>query len=93
MLDKHSDGDWKTWIINLREAGLSAISINTYICAMNAYWAGTGLKVAYLKEEQKVPDTSSPEQVRRLVTFRPSGRKPQARACAGLPHSRYRRAH
>jgi len=46
--DQYSYGDWKTWIVNLQQAGVSAISINTYICAMNAYWkwAGTGLKVA-----------------------------------------------
>jgi integrase/recombinase XerD len=73
--EAHSEGDWKAWIVNLRNAGLSAISINTYICAMNAYWrwAGTGLKVAYLKEEQKVLATLTPEQIRRLASFKPKG--------------------
>jgi integrase/recombinase XerD len=71
----HSQGDWKTWVVNLRKAGLSAISINTYICAMNAYWKwlGTGLKVDYLKEEEKVIATLTPEQVRRLAAFKPKG--------------------
>jgi site-specific recombinase XerD len=71
----HSEGDWKHWIVNLGKAGLSAISINTYICAMNAYWrwAGTGPKVAYLKEERKVLSTLTPEQIRRVATFKPKG--------------------
>jgi site-specific recombinase XerD len=71
----HSKGEWKTWIVNLRQAGLSPVSINTYICAMNAYWrwAETGLKVAYLKEEQKVLATLTPEHIRRLVSFKPRG--------------------
>ncbi|MGA2714420.1 MAG: hypothetical protein ABSG41_15030 [Bryobacteraceae bacterium] len=71
----HSGGDWKSWIVNLGKAGLSPVSINTYICALNAYWrwAGTGLKVAYLKEEQKVLATLTPEQIKRLVSFKPKG--------------------
>jgi site-specific recombinase XerD len=73
--EKHSQGDWKTWIINLRQSGLSAISINTYICAMNAYWkwAGAGLKVEYLKEEEKVLQTLSPQQISTLLAFKPKG--------------------
>jgi integrase/recombinase XerD len=73
--EQHSQGDWKTWIVNLRQSGLSAVSVNTYICAMNAYWkwAGTGLKVEYLKEEQKVIATLTPEQMKRLIAFKPKG--------------------
>jgi integrase/recombinase XerD len=73
--EKHSHGDWKTWIVNLQQAGLSAISINTYICAMNAYWkwGDAGLKVDYLKEEQKILATLTAEQVRRMVAFKPRG--------------------
>ena len=73
--ERHSQGDWKTWIVNLRRSGLSAISINTYICAMNAYWkwAGAGLKVEYLKEEQKILATLTPEQMKRLIAFKPKG--------------------
>ena len=25
--EQHSDGDWKTWIVNLRQKGTSAVSI------------------------------------------------------------------
>jgi site-specific recombinase XerD len=73
--ERHANGDWKTWLINLREAGLSAISINTYICAMNAYWkwAGVDLKVGYLKEEDKILPTLTPNHINRLVHYKPIG--------------------
>ena len=73
--ERYSEGNWKTWIVNLRQAGLSAISINTYICAMNAYWkwAETGLKVDYLKEEQKILATFNTDQIKRLIGFKPKG--------------------
>ena len=73
--EQHSGGDWKAWIVKLRQAGLSPVSVNTYICAMNAYWrwAGTDLNVAYLKEEEKILATLPPEQIKRLVQFRPKG--------------------
>jgi integrase/recombinase XerD len=79
--EKHSHGDWKTWIVKLRETGVSPISINTYICAMNAYWkwAGTGLKVEYLKEEEKIIATLKPDQMLRVIQFKPKG-KNQTRA-------------
>ena len=81
--EQHSQRDWKTWIVNLRKAGVSAISINTYICPMNAYWkwAGAGLKVSYLKEEEKVLATVNPDQIKRILAFRPRG-KNQTRAHA-----------
>jgi len=74
---RYSQGDWKAWIMYLQRSGVSAISINTYICAMNAYWkwAGVDLKVAYLKEEEKILATLSPDQVKRLLSFKPKGRK------------------
>jgi len=73
--EQHSQGDWKSWIVNLRQSGLSATSVNTYICAMNAYWkwAGTGLKVDYLKEEQKILATLTPEQIKRVASLKPKG--------------------
>ena len=79
--EQHSQGDWKTWIVNLGQGGVSAISINTYSCAMNAYWkwAGTGLKVAYLKEEEKILATLNRDQIKRILAFKPKGRN-QTRA-------------
>ena len=66
----------KQWVINLRNSGVKAVSVNTYICAMNAYWkwAGEATHLAYLKEEQKILATFTAEQVRRLLAFKPSGR-------------------
>ena len=74
--EKHANGDPKAWIVNMRDAGISPVSCNTYICALNAYWrwAGTGLKVAYLKEEEKVLATFTPEQVKRIIAYKPTGR-------------------
>ena len=62
-------GEPKQWVINLRQAGLSAISVNTYICAMNAYWKwlGNGWHLDYLKEEQKILATFSAEQISRII--------------------------
>src|SRR3984893_2436135 len=70
------DGKPATWIQNMMAAGIKPVSINTYICAMNAYWkwSGEGKHLAYIKEEQKVLATFSPEQVKRLLGFKPRGR-------------------
>src|SRR4051812_22557509 len=54
---KHAtDGTPLTWIKNMKDSGLKAVSINTHVCAMNAYWkwSGEGNKVAYLKEEENI---------------------------------------
>jgi hypothetical protein len=74
--EQHSNGDWKTWIVILYQKGTSAISINTYICAMNAYWkwAGTGLKVDNIKEEEKILATLNPDQIKRITIFKPKGK-------------------
>lgn len=74
---KHApNGDPKEFVVSLRQSGVSAISVNTYICAMNTYWkwAGENKHLAYLKEEQKVLATFTSEQVRRIVTFKASGK-------------------
>lgn len=77
---KHG-GEPKQWVINLRNAGISPVSVNTYICAMNAYWkwAGEDRHLNYLKEEQKILATFSAEQIHRLIHWKPVGRN-QARA-------------
>jgi hypothetical protein len=61
--------------VNLRKGGLSSVSISNYIWAMNAYWrwGDTRLKIAYLKEEEKIFATLTAEQIRRLVSFTPKG--------------------
>jgi integrase/recombinase XerD len=69
-----------TRIAELRDRGLSAISVNTYLRCVNAYlnWLRTEhnqpfLKIPRLKEEQKVIKTFSRQQVEALISFRPSG--------------------
>ena len=73
-----TDGTAVTWIKGMKEAGIKAVSINTYICAMNAYWkwAGEynpvtkqGKRLAYLKEEQnilKAPSAATVQAILRL---------------------------
>jgi len=71
--DKHSgDGKPVTWIKNMLESGIKPVSVNTYICALNAYWKweGAGIsKLKYIKEEEKILATLTTEHVGRLLRF------------------------
>src|SRR5262249_38696983 len=65
-------------IADLRERGVSPISINSYLRCLNAYfmWLHTEhskplLKIPKLKEEQKILGTLTQEQRQRLIMFRP----------------------
>src|SRR5665213_2509269 len=73
--DKHK-GDEKpvTWIKNMLESGIKPVSVNTYICAMNAYWKweGAGIKLTYIKEEQRILATLTSEQINRLLVCKSS---------------------
>ena len=62
-------------IIELRSRGVAAISVNSWLGCMNAYfrWRGDAIAIPKLKQEQKVLSTLTPEQVRRLIGFKPSG--------------------
>jgi site-specific recombinase XerD len=67
-------------IVHLRERGVSPISINSYLRCINAYfmWLHTEhgrplVKLAKLKEEQKVIATLTTEQRSRLIGFKPHG--------------------
>src|SRR5215469_9426123 len=53
-----SEDGLKRWVIESRESGLSARSINTRITGINAYlrWAGEPHKLSQLKEPQKCID-------------------------------------
>ena len=64
----------------LRERGVSAASVNTYLRVVNAFhsWAkaeghvtGERVHIPRLKEEQKVLETLTPEHIQRIVSFRP----------------------
>lgn len=67
-------------IASMRQRGVSAISINTYLRCINAYfrWLHTErgeplLRIPRLKEEQKVISTLTPEQVSRIIQEKPRG--------------------
>jgi site-specific recombinase XerD len=61
--------------VELRTRGISATSVNTWLRCINAYlnWKQAGFKLPKLKEEQKVIATLSPEQMARLIGFKPKG--------------------
>jgi site-specific recombinase XerD len=68
-------------IAQLREKGLSAVSVNTYLRCLNAYfnWLHTQhqqerIRIPKLKEPQKLIETLTPDQVSRVVQDRPKGR-------------------
>jgi integrase/recombinase XerD len=68
-------GDPKEWVVNVRKAGASPISVNTYICALNTYWkwSGEGKHLDYLKEEQKILATLSANHVTSLLRYKAVG--------------------
>src|ERR1017187_6665313 len=59
----------------LRERGVSSITVNSYLRCINAFWKwqGKDWKIRRLKEEQKILATFSAEQVQTLLKFRPKG--------------------
>jgi integrase/recombinase XerD len=61
------------FVVGMREKGLSASSCNNRIRAVKAYmvWAELPFKLNYLKEEQKVVEVLTPEQIAALVKFVP----------------------
>jgi integrase/recombinase XerD len=71
----------KQRIGELRERSVSAITVNSYLRCINAFWKWQGKewKIRRLKEEQKLLATFTPDHVHRLVHWNPIGRN-QARA-------------
>jgi hypothetical protein len=49
----------KDLVIRMRDAGMRPASVNSRICAVNAYlrWTGSLLKVPRLRVEQRIPET------------------------------------
>ena len=70
-----SEPDIKRRIVELRSRGVSAISVNSWLRCINAYlnWTSAGIKIPRLKEEQKILATLTPEQMNRLLAFKPKG--------------------
>jgi site-specific recombinase XerD len=68
-------------IAELRDRGVSAVSVNTYLRCINAYFLWLHqeqgvdrIKISRLKEEQKILATLNRDQVTTLVNFKPMGR-------------------
>jgi site-specific recombinase XerD len=70
-----SEAALKQRIVELRDRGVSATSVNTWLRCINAYlnWNGAGFKMPRLKEEQKILATLNQAQTRWLLDFKPKG--------------------
>lgn len=73
-------------IAELRQRGVSAISVNTYLRCVNAYYmwlhkehGREPIKIPRLKEEQKILATFTEDQINAILTFKPK-RNNQTRA-------------
>lgn len=69
----------ETRVTSLRQRGVSAISVNTYLRCINAYlrWLHTEhgqplVHIPRLKEEQKILATLKPEQVQSILRWKPT---------------------
>ena len=63
-------------IVALRDRSVSAITVNSYLRCINAFWKwqGKDWKIRRLKEEQKILATFNAEHIYRLVQWKPIGR-------------------
>ena len=63
-------------IVALRDRSVSAITVNSYLRCINAFWKWQGKewKIRRLKEEQQILATFNAEHVHRLVYWKPVGR-------------------
>lgn len=68
-----SEEQVKQRIVELRQRGVKPVSVNTYMRCIKAYfqWKGTPLNIPSLKEEQKIIATLSPQQVTRIINWKP----------------------
>ena len=71
----------KLRVAELQEGKISSITVNSYLRCINAFWKwqGKDWKIRRLKEEQRILATFTPEQIHRLVHWKPIGRN-QTRA-------------
>ena len=69
------------FVIKMRESGLSPISRNVYIRGMNSFlswlyenqYSAEHLKIRQLKEEQKIIQCFSEQQLKAILSFKPKG--------------------
>jgi integrase/recombinase XerD len=62
----------KQRIVSLRERGVSAVSVNSWLTGINAFlrWRGDDFKIPKLQTEKKILRTFTPEDVQRLLTHK-----------------------
>lgn len=88
---KHFEGcstqdDYQARIVALRTRGVRAISVNSWLTAINAYlhWSAAGFKLSKLKTESKILATFTADQVSRLLAYKPKSKTMRrAQALAG----------
>src|SRR6266851_4495500 len=65
----------KDLVVRMRDKGMRPASVNSGICAVNAYlrWAGSPLKIPKLKTPQLIPATFTAEDIKKLAKWKPKG--------------------
>jgi site-specific recombinase XerD len=65
----------KQRIVEIRQRGVRAVSVNTYLRCIRAYWEWQGKQwtIPRLKEEQKILTVFNAEQIARIVKCKPEG--------------------
>jgi integrase/recombinase XerD len=68
-----TQADLNEFVIRLREAGLKAVSVNTFARAVNAYlkWNGSPLKIQKLREEQKTMPLWKESDIDKVIKWKP----------------------
>jgi hypothetical protein len=68
-----AEAEYKARVIELRERGVSAISVNSYIRCVNAYlkWSGATFKLGKLQESHQILPTFSPTHIEALRKAKP----------------------
>ncbi|HEV8047813.1 MAG TPA: site-specific integrase [Terriglobales bacterium] len=75
MSETPTDAELKDMVMRMREKGLKATGCNSAIQAINVYlkWSGSALRVAKLKEPQRILPTFTLPQVSQLIHWKPKG--------------------
>jgi integrase/recombinase XerD len=66
--------DVKERIVVLRTRNVSPVTVNTYLRHIKCFykWKGKDWKIPWLKEEQKILQTFSPEHIKKFLSYTPS---------------------
>jgi integrase/recombinase XerD len=68
-----TEPQYRQRILELRERGVAAVSVNTWLRCINAYlkWKQAPFKLPRLKEEEKILATLSPAALKAILNWRP----------------------